>query len=71
MKEYLYEPITKDNITAGKVLVHNVQSLSPTRRLGDMGFRAWLDGPSDNYGVCSCGWRPDLGAHYMLKTKQD
>ena len=69
--KYLCEPLTKDMMTEGQVLVHNHHSLSPSRRLDEMGFRAWLDGPSDKYGICSCGWRPDLGTHYMLKTKLD
>jgi hypothetical protein len=28
----------------------------------------WFDDPHENYVVCDCGWRPDLGAHYQVRT---
>jgi hypothetical protein len=52
----------------GKVLVHN--HVTPAQRSGTRGFRAWEDGPSSSYVVCSCGWRPELGTHYRVDQRR-
>lgn len=51
----------------GYVLVHN--SVSPARRLGTRGFRAWLedvDAANPRRVLCGCDWAPELGAHYRI-----
>jgi hypothetical protein len=66
--QYLHEPIARRDIPEGKFLVHNVQALRVDRRLFDGGFRAFLvDDVSErsNYIPCTCGWRSDLGPHYI------
>jgi hypothetical protein len=32
------------------------------------GFRVWFDDRHENYVECPCGWRPDLGTHYQVRT---
>jgi hypothetical protein len=63
------------NVPPGKIVAHNVDFGGNVNRThGDDGFRVWFDDPSDKYGVCTCGWRPDLGTHYRsaawLKLKE-
>jgi uncharacterized protein (DUF433 family) len=53
------------NIPRNRVLVHN--NVRPTRRLGQRGFRAWLAWPSTALELCSCGWAPELPAHYRVR----
>ena len=47
-----------------QVLVHN--SVRPARRLGERGFRAWLQVPDDRLEVCLCGWAFELGRHFVV-----
>lgn len=66
--EYLWEPPTF--IPPGKVLVHNVEALSPNRALGSMGFRAWLADPDQtNQQPCDCGWA-GIGPHFRTRHSQ-
>jgi hypothetical protein len=51
---------------AGFVLVHNQIRHSAWTREGTNGFRAWFSPASDNYLVCDCGWRPELGKHHRV-----
>jgi hypothetical protein len=55
-------------IPAAWVMVHN--GVRPTRRLGSRGFRAWLQAPSDQLKVCSCGWASEVGDHYRGLPQQ-
>jgi hypothetical protein len=58
---------SRDKVEAagpGRVLVHN--DVQPAKKSGTRGFRAWEDDPSDKYVACSCGWCPELGAHYRV-----
>jgi hypothetical protein len=48
----------------GLVVVRN--AVRPTRRLASRGFRAWLQQPSDELTVCSCGWASELPEHYRV-----
>jgi hypothetical protein len=49
----------------GSVLVHN--SSTPTRRLGERGFRAWLQPPDIGIESCTCGWARELGPHFRAR----
>jgi hypothetical protein len=53
------------DVPPGRIVVHNHDK--PASRLGTRGFRAWTDEPSDRYGVCGCGWAPELGPHYRAR----
>jgi hypothetical protein len=54
------------SIPADRVLVHN--TVRPTRRLGSLGFRAWLEPiGSESLEPCSCGWAQELGTHYRVR----
>jgi hypothetical protein len=57
----------------GKILVHNhLQIVSTDQQSGVNGFRFWLDDIGEpNREVCTCGWRPDLGEHYHVKSNWD
>jgi hypothetical protein len=71
-----WEPIFKlpDTVPADKVLLHTqvyvhnwVQPIP--RRIGRAGFRAWLCPPDPEYlEVCDCGWAPELGKHYRVRS---
>ena len=53
-----------DAVPAGFVLVHN--RVRPAARLGDRGFRAWLEDASTvTKPICGCGWAPEFGHHYL------
>jgi hypothetical protein len=49
----------------GSVLVHN--TVTPTRRLGMRGFRAWLQAPDIGIESCTCGWARELGPHFRVR----
>lgn len=55
------------SIPADQLLVHN--HVTPTRRLGSRGFRAWLSPREDRprLAVCNCGWAPELGRHFRVR----
>ncbi len=59
---------------SGRVLlVHNDIRHTADMPSGLFGFRIWydfLDAPQrpTKYTVCKCGWRPDLGTHYRVKS---
>jgi hypothetical protein len=65
--EYLFK--LPAAVPGDKVLVHNqvVVGITPTRRLGYRGFRAWLSSPDPRLYVCRCGWRPELGQHFRVR----
>jgi hypothetical protein len=49
----------------GSVLVHN--TVTPTRRLGMRGFRAWLQAPDIGIESCPCDWARELGPHFRVR----
>jgi hypothetical protein len=49
----------------GRVLVHNRGR--PGRRLGQRGFRAWLQLPAETLEPCPCGWAPGMGQHFRMR----
>jgi hypothetical protein len=49
----------------GTVMVHN--NVTPTRRLGKRGFRAWLQAPDIGIESCLCGWARELGPHFRVR----
>jgi hypothetical protein len=53
----------------GRVLVHN--RVTPTRKLGSRGFRAWLAAPDEKWVACDCGWAPELGQHYAVSVRAE
>jgi hypothetical protein len=52
----------------GKIAVHNNVEQDRGQLSGEDGFRVWFDDPHENYVECLCGWRPDLGPHYHIRT---
>lgn len=57
-------------IPDGKWLVHNqvTVGITPKRRPGVQGFRAWLDElGTERRTPCDCGWAPELGRHYRVE----
>jgi hypothetical protein len=56
-------------IPVDRVLVHN--TVYPAHRQGARGFRYWLQPPTGNLEICSCGWAPELPEHYQVKRLAD
>jgi hypothetical protein len=52
-------------IPPGLVIVHN--NVRPSRRLGNRGFRAWLESPRAGLAKCACDWAPELPEHYRVE----
>lgn len=69
-REYLRAMPTRDQIPAGRVVVHN-HVYPVARRLGWRGSRAWLAAPDDRLVACDCGWAPELGGHYRVAAAGD
>jgi hypothetical protein len=66
-----YAPLAPKNIWTipkGKIAIHNYVKHHVGQKSGENGFRVWFDDPNHNYVECSCGWRPDLGAHYQVRS---
>ena len=67
MKVPLYVYALPNRIPKRMVLVHNrvILGITPSRRPGSRGFRAWLS-PKGTKGLvaCGCGWAPKLGQHF-------
>jgi hypothetical protein len=66
-----YTPTFPKNILTipkGTIAIHNIVNHHVGQRSGENGFRVWFDEPHENYVECSCGWRPDLGIHYQVRT---
>jgi hypothetical protein len=61
-REYLLR--LPDRVPDGRCLVHN--HVTPTRRLGSRGFRAWLLEPGPTIERCECGWAPELEPHFRV-----
>jgi hypothetical protein len=56
----------------GLLIVHN--QVSPAEELGVRGFRAWLashegDGVEFPVEPCACGWAPEAGTHYRVRSE--
>jgi hypothetical protein len=58
-------------IPKGRIAVHNRVDHDAGQKSGEDGFRVWFDEPHTNYVECACGWRPDLGAHYQVRTRYE
>jgi hypothetical protein len=54
-----YRLATKEPPPAGHILVHN--------RPDSRAFRAWWAEPGEEFVLCDCGWRSDLGEHYRVQ----
>lgn len=70
--DYLY--VLPEAVPSDRVIVHNnvVIGITPTRKLGTQGFRAWLV-PIELrplLEVCECGWAPQLGDHFRIKREE-
>ncbi len=66
-----YAPTFPRNIRTvpgGMIAVHNRVDHHAGQKSGESGFRVWFDEPHDNYVKCACGWRPDLGIHFQVRT---
>jgi hypothetical protein len=55
-------------VPQGKLAVHNSVEHHRGQLSGEEGFRVWFDDLHENYVERHCGWRPDLGAHYQVRT---
>jgi hypothetical protein len=67
-----YAPRSPRNIWTvpkGKIAIHNNAEHHAGQKSDENGFRVWFDDPHDDYVECSCGWRPDLGLHYHVRTQ--
>lgn len=65
LHEYLtLAPRADSEIPAGHVVVHN--HVIPAQHLGDRGFRAWTQTPTDRTVPCDCGWAPEVETHYRI-----
>jgi hypothetical protein len=69
---------------SGRIIAHNHIRHTAKMPAGLNGFRTWYDFLNDprhfkrleeregyeptKYFVCKCGWRPDLGRHYRMKS---
>jgi hypothetical protein len=56
----------------GRILVHNFPACENQHRgHGEGGFRLWTQDAGDpDLVACPCGWRPDLGAHYVWRDRK-
>jgi hypothetical protein len=69
-----YAPTFPRNIRTvpgGMIAVHNRVDHHGGQKSGEGGFRVWFDEPHDNYVKCACGWRPDLGIHFQVRTQYE
>lgn len=60
----------KTKIPTGHVVVHNHVKWLPGTVLGERGFRAWTQVPSDSpeLVLCKCGWAAEVfRVHYRVK----
>jgi hypothetical protein len=67
-----YAPVFPKNIRTipkGKIAIHNRAGHHAAQMSGEDGFRVWFDDAlHQNYAECHCGWRPDLGTHYQVRS---
>jgi hypothetical protein len=61
-----YRLATKRLPPPGQILVHNQIRSAPGNCQGPRSFRAWWATPGEEFVLCDCGWRPDLGQHYRV-----
>jgi hypothetical protein len=61
-----YRLATKQKPPPGQILVHNRVRSTPHTPQGSRGFRAYWTRPGKEFVLCDCGWRPDLGEHYIV-----
>lgn len=67
-KTYLDGTVDHIWVPAGMVLVHN--HVTPARRLGTRGFRAWVQRPDvDMLIACDCKWV--LWPHFRVRRAAD
>ena len=53
------------------IVVHNRVARTVDMPDGFNGFRFWRSPYSRKHHVlCKCGWRPDLGKHYRMRSRQ-
>jgi hypothetical protein len=67
-----YAPRSPRNIWTvpkGMIAIHNNIDHHAGQKSEENGFRVWFDNPHDGYVECPCGWRPDLGVHYHVRTQ--
>ncbi len=55
-------PVSAADISAGRIVVHN--SMRPSRRLGERGFRAWLAEPGQDKEPRA----PEIGQHSRCRA---
>jgi hypothetical protein len=51
----------------GQILVHSQVRTTPGKFRRNLGFRAWWTKPGEEFVLCDCGWRHDLGEHYRVQ----
>jgi hypothetical protein len=56
-----YRLAAKQPPPPGQILVHNQAKSTSGTFQGSRGFRAWWATPGEEFVLCSCGWRSDLG----------
>jgi hypothetical protein len=56
-------------VPRGALIIHNRAEHCGGQMSGQNGFRVWFDDTLENYIECLCGWRPDLGTHYQVRTR--
>jgi hypothetical protein len=69
-----YAPLAPRNIWTipkCKIAIHNHTEHHAGQKSGVNGFRVWFDNPHHDCVECSCGWRPDLGSHYQMRTRYE
>jgi hypothetical protein len=59
-----YRLATKEPPPPGNILVHSPRRMAENSRH----FRAWWAVPGWRFALCDCGWRPDLGRHYVVQA---
>jgi hypothetical protein len=62
-----YQLATKQPPPAGHIVVHSQVRSTLGRFRRNLGFRAWWALPGEEFVLCGCVWRPDLGEHYRFQ----
>jgi hypothetical protein len=69
-----YAPLAPRNIWTipkGKIAIQNHAEHHAGQKSGVNDFRVWFDNPHHDCVECSCGWRPDLGSHYQMRSRYE
>lgn len=54
------------------VIIHNHIHHDADTPHGLNGFRVWRSPHSQrHHAICGCGWRPDLGKHYKMRSPDE